>query len=148
MEHLSEDPLFQLLVDSAGAVEYGRYIFPTIAHALLAARFFKKNICQHIVVARSPCMAKKIAAGYTHLVRKDWDAVEGTVTKAIFRAKLAQHPCVRRALLSLTDEVAVKKAESSLLFRFISPEHWEIWLELSKELAECQCDREVVLLCA
>jgi predicted NAD-dependent protein-ADP-ribosyltransferase YbiA (DUF1768 family) len=148
MEHLSEDPLYPLLADSAGAVEYGGYIFPTIAHALLAARFFEKDICQHIVVARSPCMAKKIAAGYTHLVRNDWGAVEGAITKAIFRAKLAQHPCVRKALLSLTDEVAVRKAESNMLFRFITPEHWSIWLELSKELAEWQNNNDYMLLSA
>lgn len=142
MRKLKSDPISPFLLDSAGIIEWVGHAWLTIRHALIAAQFVNyPEVLSHLAAARSPEMAEEIATGYERLMLPVGD----DVTKEIFRAKLAQHPCVRRQLLSLCEEEAVRKTWLSESFHLMDMRYWSIWLELRDELVECRNNQEMVL---
>ena len=57
------------------------------------------EVYKKILNSRSAHEAKKIAHEYKELRRPDWDSVKVSIMEELLRAKLAQHPYVRKKLL-------------------------------------------------
>ncbi len=88
---------------SAFAVHIWGRLWMTAEHAYQAAKFTDETIRQLIADARSAHDAKKIARAHKEHVRPDWDAVKLGVMEEVLRAKLEQHPWIRRQLLLSAD---------------------------------------------
>lgn len=85
---------------SAFMVYWHDILWATAEHAYQAAKFMHKPaIMEEIRKARSPHDAKKIARKYQEFIRSDWKDVNLKIMEEILRAKLDQHPYVKKRLL-------------------------------------------------
>jgi len=93
--------------------------FPTSEHAYHWAKFFKngqvgdKDHFEAMVAVRTAPSAHeafKLAQKYFYLVRPDWHDVRLNIMKEILRAKVAQHPYVKKKLLETGDRVIIENS--------------------------------------
>lgn len=94
---------------SAHAVEIDGVVYPTAEHAYQAAKCTDKKGKTEIAAARSPLGAKEISnKKYEHAKDPDWDNKKLEAMERVYRAKLAQHPLVREALIRSGDEEIIE----------------------------------------
>lgn len=114
----------------------------TSEHAYQAAKFDDPAIIAQIKNARSAYDAKIIAHTYEHMKIPHWHQVKLKIMEEIVRAKLAQHPYIRRKLLETGDREII---EDSPTDSFWGRGHdWrgdnhlgKIWMNLRQELKQC-----------
>ncbi len=97
-----------LSVLSAHMVEFKGVLYPTCEHAYHCQRYSDLAIIEEIKSARSAYGAWEVSQKYKVQQRAGWDDQKSVVMEEICRAKLAQHPIIKEALLASGDSVIVK----------------------------------------
>ena len=86
---------------SSFKVEYEGTFYSCVEEAYQAQGFVSTapDVASKIMSSRSAHEAKQLAHEYIELRRPDWDKVKVEIMEKILRAKLEQHPYVRKKLL-------------------------------------------------
>lgn len=84
---------------SSFKLEWKGELWMTSEHAYHSEKFEDPKIIEQLKVARSAHDAMKIAYANRDKYRKDWNIVRLQVMKEILRAKVEQHPYVKKKLL-------------------------------------------------
>jgi ribA/ribD-fused uncharacterized protein len=84
---------------SSFMLEWKGELWMTSEHAYHSEKFLEENMKQHIRDSRSAHDAMKFAYANKDKYRKDWEEIKLDVMKAILRAKVEQHPYVKKKLL-------------------------------------------------
>lgn len=93
---------------SAHPIIYRGVPYKTIEHAYHAQRYTDPKIVQDIVCAETPEQAWAVSQTYKSQQIPGFNENKLAVMEELFRAKLDQHPDVRRALVASEDLVIVK----------------------------------------
>lgn len=88
---------------SSFAIEWKGKLWMTTEHAYHSEKFDDEQIKEEIRNARSAHVSFYIAKEYRDTYRKNWDEIKLGVMKEILKAKVEQHPYVKKKLLE-TDE--------------------------------------------
>lgn len=138
-----EGPWYAFSNFSSFAVFYNGRDCMTSEHAYHAEKFLDEKIIQEIMAARSAHDAKVIARKYQEFICPDWYVINLRVMEEIVRAKLEQHPYIRKKLLETGDaEIIEDSPRDSFWGR--GPD-WKgknhlgkIWMKLRAELKNSQ----------
>lgn len=84
---------------SSFKLEWKGYDWMTSEHAYHSEKFSDDEIIEKLKKARSAHDAMEVAYANKDKYRKDWDEVKLGIMKEILRAKVAQHPYVKKKLL-------------------------------------------------
>lgn len=84
---------------SAFAIEWKGRLYQTSEHVYQTEKFEDEKLREEVRTARSAHDAKLLSRKYQDQCREDWDAVKVAVMKEILRAKIEQHPYVKKKLL-------------------------------------------------
>lgn len=86
---------------SSFQIEYNGVLYSTVEEAYQALGFIDSapEVYEKILNSRSAHEAKKIAHEYKELRRQDWESVKVSIMEELLRAKLEQHPYVRKKLV-------------------------------------------------
>lgn len=84
---------------SAFNLEWKGVLYMTSEHAYHSEKFTDPEIIEKIKNARSAHDAFKLSREYENMVRPDWLDVRVIIMEEIIRAKVAQHPYVKKKLL-------------------------------------------------
>ena len=93
---------------SSFMLEWKGVLYITSEHAYHTEKFNDPEIIEKIKNARSAHDAFKIAKEYEDKVRPDWSNIRVAVMEEIIRAKVAQHPYVKKKLLETGDKEIVE----------------------------------------
>jgi len=105
-----EGPHYYLSNFSSFAIVFEGEIWMTVEHAYQASKFMPvfASIRTNIRNALSAHEAKQIAKAHESEVRADWYDVKLSVMEKLLRAKVEQHPYVRRKLLETLDATLIE----------------------------------------
>lgn len=86
--------------------------WPTCEHAFQGAKFMKTDPgwADKIRRAKTPGEAKKYGVSREHPIVDGWDELRVRVMEEILRAKLEQHPALRKALLETGDRLIAENS--------------------------------------
>ncbi len=93
---------------SSFALEWKGEVFMTSEHAYHTEKFTDLEVIKKIKEARSAHDAFKISREYADQVRPDWLDVRVEIMEQIIRAKVDQHPYVKKKLLETGDKEIVE----------------------------------------
>ena len=93
---------------SSFAIEWKGKLYMTSEHVFHSEKFEDPDLKEKIRTARSAHDALKIAEANKDKHRSDWDAVELKAMKEILRAKVEQHPYVKKKLLESGDKELIE----------------------------------------
>jgi ribA/ribD-fused uncharacterized protein len=129
-----------LSVLSAHMVEFKGTMYATCEHAYHCQRYADSAVVEEIKNARSAYAAWEVSQKYKVKQSPDWDTQKAAVMEEICRAKLAQHPIVRDALIASGDSVIVKDYPDSFWGIGLDGKGQnvmgQIWIKLRKELQD------------
>lgn len=94
---------------SAHMVKYRGVLYPTAEHAYHCQRYTDEVIRKEIRDAHSPFEAWEVSQKYKAQQLSDFNERKVAVMEDIFRAKLAQHDDVRKALIDSAGQEIVKR---------------------------------------
>jgi ribA/ribD-fused uncharacterized protein len=94
---------------SAHAIEYGGNVYPTLEHAYHCLRFSDQSVIDEIRNARSPEAAWKLSQTYKDKRRRLTDGEKIELMTSLSKAKLQQHPDVRKVLIDSVGRLIVKR---------------------------------------
>lgn len=94
---------------SAHTVTFGDVTYSTAEHAFHAQKFSDQDLCDRIRLCGSPLAAWELARSLKQYRRADWNAVKVGILTDIVRAKVSQHPEVKRALLATGDQEIIER---------------------------------------
>ena len=95
---------------SAFKLAWKGYDWMTSEHAYHSEKFDDPGIIQSLKEARSAHDALKVAHAHKEAYRTDWDDIKLDVMKDILRAKMEQHPYVKKKLLESGDKELVENS--------------------------------------
>ncbi|MEK7635373.1 MAG: NADAR family protein [Patescibacteria group bacterium] len=84
---------------SSFALEWKDKLYPTSEHAYHSEKFEDENLKEQIRNARSAHDSQKFSEANKDKYREDWGDVRVQIMKEILRAKVEQHPYVKKKLL-------------------------------------------------
>ena len=95
---------------SAFAIEFEGPHYPTVEHAYQSLSFkgADDRLADEIIHAKSAHDAQKIAYANKDKRRSDWDVIKLNVMEKLLRAKIEQHPYVKKKLLDTFDYAIVE----------------------------------------
>lgn len=93
---------------SSFKLEWKGYDWMTSEHAYHSEKFSDVEIIEKLKNARSAHEAMEVAYANKDKYRKDWGDVKLGIMKDILRAKVAQHPYVKKKLLQSGDKELVE----------------------------------------
>jgi len=106
-----EQEFYVLSNFSSFQVDFQGHTFQTSEHAYHWAKFPDSLVCSSLVMAaKSAHDALKLAHEYEEFVRKDWKDVRVDIMRQILRAKVSQHPYVRKKLLETGDRTIIENS--------------------------------------
>ncbi len=128
---------------SAFMVELDGKVYSTVEHAYQAAKFVDSvpEIADKIFQARSPGEAKSIADNNKENIVANWHEIKVDVMERILRAKLNQHPFVKKKLLETKDYLICEDSPVDS-FWGIGPDRkgenvmGKLWMKLRTELQQ------------
>jgi ribA/ribD-fused uncharacterized protein len=97
--HFYEHEYYVFSNFSAFAVEWKGHYCMTSEHAYHTEKFLDESLKEKIRAARSAHDSQKISHDYKENYRPDWHDVKVSIMKDILRAKVEQHPYVKKKLL-------------------------------------------------
>ncbi len=103
-----EREFYPLSSFSSFMVEWKGVLYMTAEHAYHTEKFIDPEIIEKIKNTRSAHDAFKLAREYADKVRPDWFDIRVDVMEQIVRAKVAQHPYVKKKLLETGDREIVE----------------------------------------
>lgn len=117
--------------------------YQTVEHAYQAHKFkfTSKEIFDEIVNATSPGHAKMIARDHVDLVQKNWDDEKVNLMEKFLRAKLEQHPYVRKKLLETKDYLICEDSPEDTFWGIGKDKNGQnelgkLWMKLRSELQD------------
>lgn len=124
---------------SSFAVEWQGALWMTPEHAYQAAHFDDPEIIETIKNARSAHDAKKLMDKYQDRKLPNWHDIKLDVMEDILRAKLAQHPYVKKKLLETGDKYIVENSPKDSFWGWGPNKDGhnhlgKIWMKLRSEL--------------
>ena len=93
---------------SSFAIEWKGKLYMTSEHAYHSEQFEDINLKEQIRKARSAHDALKLAESNKDKYRSDWGTIKLKVMKEILRAKVAQHPYVKKKLIESGDKELIE----------------------------------------
>lgn len=93
---------------SSFAIEWKGKLWMTSEHAYQSEKFADEALKEQIQQARSAHDAQRIAQEHKNEYRSDWNDSKLNVMKDILRAKLQQHPYVKKKLLETGDRELIE----------------------------------------
>lgn len=93
---------------SSFAIEWKNKLYMTSEHAYHSEKFEDINLKEQIRNARSAHDALKLAQSNKGKYRADWDTIKLKVMKEILRAKVEQHPYVKKKLTESGDKELIE----------------------------------------
>ncbi len=124
---------------SSFAVEWRGVVWMTSEHAYQAAKFEDSEIIEKVKQARSAYDAKTIARSNDDKKIKNFTEIKIGIMEDILRAKLAQHNCVRDALIETGNREIVENSHRDA-FWGRGPD-WQgrnelgkVWMKLRSEI--------------
>lgn len=126
---------------SSFAIEWKGVLWMTSEHAYQAAKFDSQEIQEEIRNARSAHDAKKVAEMHSAEKKKEWEEIKLKVMEDILRAKLAQHPYVKKKLLQTGDQQLVEDSWRDAYWGWGPDKNGanhlgKLWMKLRAELAD------------
>jgi ribA/ribD-fused uncharacterized protein len=125
---------------------WAAYDFDTVEHAYHWSKFplhvEESSIHRAIRTARSAHDAFKIARTYTDYVSSDWLARRTEVMKQLLKAKVRQHPYVKKKLLETGDRMLVEDSWRDDFWGWGPDKVGEnrlgqLWMEVREEVKLC-----------
>jgi len=93
---------------SSFAIEWKGKLYMTSEHVYHSEKFEDENLKEQIQNTHSAHDALKLARANTDKYRKDWDRVKLDIMKKILKAKVEQHPYVKKKLLQSGDKELIE----------------------------------------
>ncbi len=126
---------------SAYSVEWNGEIWKTSEHAYQASKFLDEKIQREIFDARSAYESKMLSVKYKDQMRDGWYDMRLPLMEEIIRAKLAQHPHIRKKLLQTGNRIMIEASKDDAFWGW-GPDkkgenhHGKIWMRLRAELVK------------
>lgn len=128
---------------SAFKIEYEGRRYSCVEEAYQAQGFLQTapEIADLIIHSASAHEAKQIAHDHMERRRSDWDEVKTEIMEDLLRAKLAQHPYVRKKLLETGNYEIVEDSPNDYFWGCgidRSGQNWtgKLWMKLREELKQ------------
>lgn len=93
---------------SSFMLEWKGKLYPTSEHAYHSEKFENEEMKEQIRNTRSAHEAFKFTNANKEKHRKDWDNIKLSIMKDILRAKVEQHPYVKKKLLESGDKELIE----------------------------------------
>lgn len=93
---------------SSFAIEWKGKLYPTSEHAYHSEKFENEEMKDQVRNTRSAHEALKFTKTNNDKRRKDWSEVKLSIMKDILRAKVEQHPYVKKKLLESGDKELIE----------------------------------------
>ncbi|KKU77091.1 MAG: hypothetical protein UY12_C0023G0005 [Parcubacteria group bacterium GW2011_GWA2_47_8b] len=124
---------------SSFAIEWKGVLWPTSEHAYHSEKFDNEDLKNQIRNARSAHEALKLAQANIGKYRKNWDSIKLDIMKQILRAKVDQHPYVKKKLLETGDKELVEDSWRDAYWGWGPNKDGEnhlgkLWMEVRAEL--------------
>ncbi len=110
MENSFTAELFAIYLSnfSAHAIEYKGHMYPTVEHAYHCMKYTDARIREEILEQRSPEKAWEVAQKYKSMQLRDFKNRKLEIMEKLLRAKLEQHPDVKKVLIDSGDLEIIK----------------------------------------
>ena len=89
-------------------LDWKGYVWMTSEHAYHSEKFDDPKLMEQLKKTRSAHDAMKLTYANKESYRKDWDEVKLKIMKDILRAKVEQHPYVKKKLLDSGDKELIE----------------------------------------
>ena len=89
-------------------LEWKGKLYPTSEHAYHSEKFEDEELKEQVRTTRSAHDSQKFANAHIAQRRKDWDEIKLGIMKEILRAKIAQHPYVKKKLIESGDKELIE----------------------------------------
>ena len=124
---------------SSFAIEWKGVLWPTSEHVYHSEKFDNEDLKNQIRNARSAHEALKLAQANIGKYRKNWDSIKLDIMKQILRAKVDQHPYVKKKLLETGDKELVEDSWRDAYWGWGPNKDGEnhlgkLWMEVRAEL--------------
>ena len=124
---------------SSFAIEWRGKLYPTSEQAYQAEKFEDEDLKEKIRNARSAYDAFKLAEANKDKYRKNWDTIKLGVMKEILRAKIEQHPYVKKKLIESGDKELIEDSWRDSYWGWGSDKKGEnhlgkLWMEVRSEV--------------
>jgi hypothetical protein len=134
-----EQEFYVLSNFSSFAIEWKGKLYPTSEHAYHAEKFEDETLREEIRTARSAHDAMKLAQTNREKYRENWDEVKLAVMKDILRAKVQQHPYVKKKLLETGDKLLIENSWRDAYWGWGPEKNGEnhlgnLWMEVRDEV--------------
>lgn len=126
---------------SSFQLEWKGILWMTSEHAYHSEKFEDKELIEQLKNTRSAHDAMKLAYANKDKYRKDWDNVKLKVMKEILRAKIEQHPYVKKKLIQSGDKELIEDSWRDSYWGWGPNKNGEnhlgkIWMELREEISK------------
>lgn len=126
---------------SSFTLEWKGKLWPTSEQAYQAEKFNDEEMKEVVRTTRSAHEAFKYAEANSGKKRSNWDSIKLSVMKEILRAKVAQHPYVKKKLLESGDKELIEDSWRDSYWGWGPNKDGEnhlgkLWMEVRKELKE------------
>lgn len=95
---------------SSFRLKWKGYDWITSEHAYHSEKFDDKSIIEQLKNARSAHDALKVAQAHKDKYKKNWDDIKLSVMKEILKAKVEQHPYVKKKLIESGDKELIENS--------------------------------------
>jgi len=126
---------------SSFAIEWKGKLYPTSEHAYNSEKFEDEKMKEEIRNSRSAHEAFKHAQANREKYRKDWGEIRLGIMKNILRAKVEQHPYVKKKLLESGDKELIEDSWRDAFWGWGPDKNGEnylgkLWMEIREEFKE------------
>jgi len=126
---------------SSFAVKWKGKLYMTSEHAYHSEKFEDENLKEQIRNARSAHVALKITEANKDKYRDDWDEIKLKVMKEILRAKVEQHPYIKKKLIESGDKKLIEDSWRDSYWGWGSNKDGEnhlgkLWMEVRNEFRD------------
>ena len=124
---------------SSFTLEWKGKLWPTSEHAYHSEKFEDENFKEQIRNTHSAHDSQKLANANKDKYRKDWDEVKLGIMTEILRAKVEQHPYVKKKLLESGDKDLIENSWRDSYWGWGPNKDGEnhlgkLWMEVRKEV--------------
>ncbi|MEI8339740.1 MAG: NADAR family protein [bacterium] len=125
---------------SSFALEWKGKLYPTSEHAYHSEKFLDENLKDEVRLARSAHASQKFSEANVDKRRPDWDDVKLGIMKDILRAKVEQHPYVKKKLLQSVGKELIEDSWCDPFWGWGPNKDGEnhlgkLWMEIREEFA-------------
>ena len=125
---------------SSFAIEWKGKLYPTSEHVYHSEKFDDEGLKEQVRNTRSAHDSQKFAQANVDKCRKDWNDVRLGIMKEILRAKVAQHPYIKKKLLQSGNKELIEDSWRDSFWGWGENKDGEnhlgkLWMEIRAELS-------------